>query len=205
MAHYILEAGMTITASLKAIIFFGYGLRKKNDMKEIDKKIEKYFEDHKGIVKTRSAINMLRWAFNDNFESWLLYVGSANMKKLDSLKEEFLNFYFLNISKNKSDIKLNIDVHNKIDEYMIRIMKLRMIIEPDIQIALNVHTQTKITYLIAKSYWIDEDGNKVRKFTKSLGRAEEFKDGINDINAKQVADKKIKEIMIQTYKDEHEL
>ena len=78
-----------------------------------------------------------------------------------------------------------------------------MIVEPSIQIATNVHTQSKITYLIAKSFWYDEDGNKIRKFTKSLGRAEDYLHGIDDFNAKKEADNKIKEIMIQTYKDEY--
>jgi hypothetical protein len=82
-------------------------------------------------------------------------------------------------------------------------MKLRMIIEPSIQIATNVHTQSKITYLIAKSFWINENGVKIRKFTKSLGRSEDYKKGIKDIDAKKEAEIKIREIMIQTYNEEY--
>jgi hypothetical protein len=57
--------------------------------------------------------------------------------------------------------------------------------------------------LIAKSFWIDANGVKIRKFTKSLGRSEDYKKGVKDINAKKEADIKIKEIMIQTYKEEY--
>ena len=86
---------------------------------------------------------------------------------------------------------------------MFQIMKLRLIIEPSIQIATNVHTQSKITYLVAKSFWYDINGIKIRKFTKSLGRAEDYKQGVNDIDAKREAEIKIKEVMIQTYKEEY--
>ena len=203
MEHLLIDTSLTVAAAIKAYFFFGLGLNKKEDQMRIDAKVNEYFEKRKDIVKTRSSINMLKWIFNDGFKLGHISIGTLYYKKLETLKSEFLDFYFTEVIKNKKEIKTNEQVDSKIDEYMLKIMKLRMIIEPSIQIATNVHTQSKITYLIAKSFWYNEDGIKVRKFTKSLGRAEEYKNGINDINAKIEADVKIKEIMVQAYNDEY--
>lgn len=203
MEHLLIDTSLTVAAAIKMFFFFGFGLNKKDDQMRIEEKVNEYFENHKEIVKTRSAINMLKWIYNDGFNLDHVLFGTLYHKKLESVKSEFLEFYFTEVIKNKKEIKTNEQVDTKIDEYILKIMKLRMIVEPSIQIATNVHTQSKITYLIAKSFWYDEDGNKVRKFTKSLGRAEEYKNGIEDINAKTEADIKIKEVMIQTYKDEY--
>jgi hypothetical protein len=203
MEHLLIDTSLTVAAAIKAYFFFGLGLNKKDDQMRIDAKVNEYFEKRKDIVKTRSSINMLKWVFNDGFNFDHILIGSLYYKKLENVKSEFLEFYFTEVAKNKKEIKTNEHVDSKIDEYILKIMKLRMIVEPSIQIATNVHTQSKITYLIAKSFWYDEDGNKIRKFTKSLGRAEDYVHGIDDFNAKKEADNKIKEIMIQTYKDEY--
>ena len=192
MEHLLIDTSLTVAAAIKAYFFFGLGLNKKEDQMRIDAKVNEYFEKRKDIVKTRSSIKLGH-----------ISIGTLYYKKLETLKSEFLDFYFTEVIKNKKEIKTNEQVDSKIDEYMLKIMKLRMIVEPSIQIATNVHTQSKITYLIAKSFWYNEDGIKVRKFTKSLGRAEENKNGNNDINAKVEADIKIKEIMVQAYNDEY--
>lgn len=203
MEHLLIDTSLTVAAAIKMYFFFGLALNKTDDQMRIESKINEYFENHKDLVKTRSSVNMLKWIFNDGFNFDHTLHGGLYYKKLENVKSEFLQFYFTEVAKNKKEIKTNEHVDSKIDEYILKIMKLRMIVEPSIQIATNVHTQSKITYLIAKSFWYDEDGNKIRKFTKSLGRAEEYEYGIDDINAKSDADNKIKEIMIQTYKDEY--
>ena len=203
MEHLLIDTSLTVAAAIKAYFFYGFGLNKKDDQMRIEAKVNEYFEKHKEIVKTRSGTNMLKWVYNDGFEFEYLHINTLYYKKLEKVKKELLTFYFNTISKNEIDIKTNEHVHARIEMLMFKIMKLRMIVEPSIQIATNVHTQSKITYLIAKSFWYDENGVKIRKFTKSLGRAEEYKQGIEDINAKTEADNKIKEVMIQTYKEEY--
>jgi hypothetical protein len=203
MENILIDTSLTVAAAIKMYIFFGLGLNKKDQQMKVEAKVNEYYEQHKEIEKSRSTSNMLRWIFSDGFILEHFTIGTLYHKKLETVKSEFLKFFFTEVIKNKKEIKTNEQIHTKIDEYMLKIMKLRMIIEPSIQIATNVHTQSKITYLIAKSFWYDEDGNKIRKFTKSLGRAEEYKKGTNDINAKIEADSKIKDLMIQTYKDEY--
>jgi len=203
MEHLLIDTSFTVAAAIKMYFFFGMSVNKKDQQMRIEEKVNEYFNTHKEIAKTRSSINMLKWIYNDDFQLEPLHINTLFYKKLESVKTELLNFYFREIIKNEKNIQTNEQVHAKIEGYMFQIMKLRMIIEPSIQIATNVHTQSKITYLIAKSFWIDANGVKVRKFTKSLGRAEDYKKGIKDINAKIEADNKIKEIMIQTYNEEY--
>lgn len=203
MEHLLIDTSFTVAAAIKMYFLFGMSLNKKDQQMRIEEKVKEYFNTHKEMAKTRSSINMLKWIYNDGFKFEHLHVSTLFYKKLETVKTELLNFYFREIRKNEKNIRTNEEVHAKIEEFMFQIMKLRMIIEPSIQIATNVHTQSKITYLIAKSFWIDANGVKVRKFTKSLGRAEDYKKGIKDIDAMMEADIKIKEIMIQTYNEEY--
>lgn len=203
MENLLLDTSFTIAAAIKMYFLFGLSLNKKDQQMRIEEKVNEFFSTHKEMVKNRSSINMLKWIYNDGFQLEYLHIGTLFYKKLESVKTELLNFYFREITKNEKNIQTNEQVHAKIEGYMFQIMKLRMIIEPSIQIATNVHTQSKITYLIAKSFWIDENGVKIRKFTKSLGRSEDYKKGIKDIDAKKEAEIKIKEIMIQTYNEEY--
>lgn len=202
MENLLIDTSFTIAAAIKMYFIFGLSLKKKDQEMRIEEKVNEYFSTHQ-VAKTRSSINLLKWIYNDDFEFEQVYVSSLYYKKLESVKSELLSFYFLEIGKNEKAIKTNEQVHAKIESLMFQIMKLRLIIEPSIQIATNVHTQSKITYLVAKSFWYDSNGIKIRKFTKSLGRAEDYKQGVNDIDAKREAEIKIKEVMIQTYKEEY--
>ena len=76
-----------------------------------------------------------------------------------------------------------------------------MIIEPEVQVSINVHTTTKIEYLNAKSYWITDTGRKVRKFSKSIGKLDDFRGGRGSAQVKEVANLTMQEIMYQHYKD----
>jgi hypothetical protein len=203
MSQIIIDSSLTIASVIKMYFLFGLMVDKKSEEIKIENKVNKYFEDNKDQVKTRSSLNMLRWIYNDGFKLEHFHIDSLYYKKLESVKNELLRFYFSEVKKNDKKINTNEQIHSKIESYMFQVMKLRMIVEPPIQIALNVHTQSKITYLIAKSFWYDENGNKIRKFTKSLGRAEDFKKGVNDLKAKIEAENKIKEVMIQTYEEEY--
>ena len=203
MTNILFDTVVTVMCSIKLYFMPLLAFMNNDDKKMIEKKVDAYFESNKEIVKTRSSLNMLNWVLYDKFENTFIDKNSVNYKKLEKMKTDFLDFYFLTISKNKKDLKFNVDVHAKIEDYMLKIMKLRMILKPDIQIAKNVHTQSKITYIIAKAFWYDENGIKVRKFTKSLGRAEEYKNGVEDINAIVDAFNKIQELMIQTYREEY--
>ena len=202
MEHLLIDTSFTVAAAIKMYFFLGMSLNKKDQQMRIEEKVNEYFGTHQ-VAKTRSSTNLLKWIYNDAFELEDTHVSSLYYKKLETVKTELLSFYFLEIGKNEKAIQTNEQVHAKIESLMLQIMKLRLIIEPSIQIATNVHTQSKLTYLVAKSFWYDSNGIKIRKFTKSLGRAEDYKQGVNDIDAKREAEIKIKEVMIQTYKEEY--
>ena len=50
-----------------------------------------------------------------------------------------------------------------------RIRKLRLIIEQEILITKNVQKPSGIVYLIARKYWVGNDGKKLKKFSKNIG------------------------------------
>jgi len=122
---------------------------------------------------------------------------------LGSLKEEILDFYFKtlqNLSEEKNDINLACDVEGRIADYVIQLMRLRMVVEPQIQISKFVHPQTNISYLYVKSFWIDDRGKKKRKFSKLLGKAEDYS-GIKDVKALKDGLETIRPVMMEHYKE----
>lgn len=123
---------------------------------------------------------------------------------LKSLKEKVVKFYFTSLEDLKNekgeftDVR---DVQLRISEYMLQLMRLRMVIKPDFSLSKNKHPQTGITYLAVKAYWLDEEGKKVRKFAKSMGREESYKDGIDGEQAWEEGLKVIQPVIYDYYKE----
>lgn len=92
--------------------------------------------------------------------------------ELNSVKKEFHNNLYSKLGDSKW--KTVDEVHNGISEYIIRIMRLRCIIEPHFQIGKNTHPRTKISYLAMKAYWVDDNGTPIRKYTRNIGRVDEI-------------------------------
>lgn len=65
------------------------------------------------------------------------------------------------------------DIYSSARDYMIRIMRLRMLIEPDYLFQKTTHPVTHHTYIVMTAYWLNDDGTKHR-VKKSLGN-------VNDI------------------------
>ena len=163
---------------------------KYNDGSPIDSKTKEFIQfiaDDKFKVETVNRLNNM------------FYLG-----KLDALKEEFVKFYFKNLENLRKEnlyiTKVN-DVYNRIGQYILQLMRLRLVIEPEVQISKNVHPRTEIHYLAIKAYWIDDNGRKVRKFTKSLGRAENYPQGIEDKKALTDGIKLIQPVLFENYKE----
>src|SRR5690606_34766163 len=97
-----------------------------------------------------------------------------------------------------SDVR---DVHLRISEYMLQLMRLRIVIDPDFKLSRNKHPQTGITYLAVKAYWINDEGKKERKFTKSIGREDSYKDGINDKEAEKDGLNLIQPVLYDYYRE----
>lgn len=146
------------------------------DMKEIYNDFMKV----KGVPENSGKYDeLIAFLTNDKFD-FSIYLRSQNwsyLAALKKLKEEIVRFYFNDLKeltkkeKNYADVR---DVFVRINEYMLQVMRLRAIINPDFKLSLNKHHQTNITYVTIKSYWINDDGKKERKFAKSIGRLDNY-------------------------------
>jgi len=59
-------------------------------------------------------------------------------------------------------------------KYLIRIQRLRLIIQPRFEFVMQKHLQGR-NYAFIRSYWVDDNGNFCRIMAKSLGRTTEKK------------------------------
>lgn len=148
--------------------------------------------------------NIMAWLVFDEFNSKKLSfvpVLKPLLKELEALKNTFYTFYIMQLDDKISTTYPRVyDIHAKINALKLQIDRLRLIIDPEVQLALNVHTYTKIEYIAAKGMWLDDKGLKFRKFTKSLGKLSNYPKGKNDPKALSVAEEKIREIMIEEYR-----
>lgn len=127
--------------------------------------------------------------------------------ELETLKNKLKTFSGLllkNLNVNTTTVS---DICDKIKSDNLQISRLEMVIKPDMNLSLNVHPVSKIVYVIAKSYWLDDNGKKVRSFSKSIGRIDSFKNGICAKNGDyhkdviKLAKEKITETMYKKYKE----
>jgi len=155
----------------------------------IKAQIDDYMNRYKGKVKNSEEVKtMLTWILDDKFkeESIKLNKKIRNtveyMNELSRLKDEMITFYFKkleDIIKEGGDINMSCDVHSTLGGYALQLMRLRMVIEPELNLLTNPYIVDKTTgektlYLTAKAFWMGDDGKKVRKFTKSLGRMSDY-------------------------------
>jgi len=196
---------LTVTTFKGYIIFFlTPGLLisqlKPEEMEEIDSHI-KNAGDIKNIDEARQMIQNI---LQDDFSSSTIK-NKRNLtllKKLRSLKIQIINYYIessASIDKQYKDIVLNCDIHTTIGKMILQLMRFRMVIQPEIQVTINKHKQTNITYLKVKGFWLNDDGQKLRKFQKSFGRADEYKFGKEDPKAIEDGCRIMQEILNEEY------
>ena len=199
---------LTSMAALKLFVIPGLRLPLWELLKGSDKK---QFEDFfKTLDKEKNVDEFkktMSWLVFDDFNSNKLNkINSIAplIKELEILKEQFYSFYISAINGPLSEEYLHVyDVHARIIQFKLQIDRLRMIINPEIQLALNVHTYTKIEYIAAKGMWLDNDGVKVRKFTKSLGKLSNYHKGKNDPKAYSLAEENIRDLMLEEYRNQY--
>ena len=68
MEHLLIDTGFTVAAAIKMYFLFGLSLNKKDQEMRIEEKVNEYFSTHQ-VAKTRSSINLLKWIYNDAFET----------------------------------------------------------------------------------------------------------------------------------------
>ncbi len=168
------------------------------------KQIDMYINNLNDIANPEDAKRMIYEILNDGFKEDTKSKGRnlSLISKLNQLKSKTIDFYLQSIKDNElknPELKYNCDVYTKIGEYLIQLMRYRMVIEPEIQLTTNVHKQTKITYLTVKGFWLNDNGIKERKFSRSLGRADEYPMGKDDAKALEDATIKMQLILQDEY------
>ena len=166
--------------------------------------ISNYFKNFDEILYPEEAKQMIYVIMNDGFSEETKTLGRnlQLISNLNQLKTKTIDFYLQQITHNElinPEIKYNCDAHSKIGNYLFQILRFRMVIQPEIQITTNVHKQTKITYLTVKGFWLNEKGEKERKFSKSIGRADEYEMGKEDPKAIENCTAKMQSILLEEY------
>lgn len=168
-------------------------------------------KEYDGFMKLREGKTshrikeIIQFIADDKFDEGV-YKDSLNwsyLSTLKNLKEEFVSFYFKKLSdlENESlDMDNVADLDARISDYVIQLMRLRLVIQPDVKISKNVHPRTGHRYLAVKAYWIDDNGKKVRKFTKSIGRSENYQ-GIKDQQAFADGIKLVQPVLYDKYQE----
>jgi hypothetical protein len=191
-----------ITAAFKAFFFFG-ALPQKTKV-EIEKAIEKHMLKFKNTRNPNIVRNTLRWLEEDNFSDLVSkdYYSSKYIQELTTLKETYLNFFKLYIDaiqETDNNIIQVADLLTKNEEYLIQIARLRMVVDPEIQLSKNIHKKTGIQYMKVKGFWLNDVGVKERKYFKSLGRFDQYPNGTEDESAILDGRKKIREDIYAEY------
>lgn len=171
----------------------------------VQKEYEGFMKLREGKSTSHRTKEIIQFIADDKFEEGV-YKDSLNwsyLSTLKNLKEEFVSFYFRKLSDLENE---NLDMDNvadldaRISEYVIQLMRLRLVIQPNVKISKNVHPRTGHSYLAVKAYWIDESGKKVRKFTKSIGRSENYQ-GIKDQQALADGINLVQPVLFENYQE----
>ncbi len=186
----------------KAFFFFG-ALPHKTKV-EIEKAIENHMLRFKKTRNPNIVRNTLRWIEEDNFIDLVYkdYNSNIHLQELATLKENYLIFFELYIdSIHEKDNSINqvADLLTKNEEYLIQIARLRMVVDPEIQLSKNIHKKTGIQYMKVKGFWLNDIGVKERKYFKSLGRFDQYPNGTEDESAILDGRKKIREDIYAEY------
>lgn len=121
-------------------------------------------------------------------------------KKLLNVYERLLND-FDNFQRKSVDRPVY-EVMNETNKRVLQLMRMKDIIEPDVKINLNKHPKTDITYLQVKGYWIENDGSKTRKFSKLIGRLDNYEDR-NDPRVLEDGTDVLQKVMFKKFVEEY--
>ena len=192
--------GMAVTKSL-LLLLIDPSTIKTNEMKN---KIDAVLEEN-GPVKDSSDVRyMLTWILDDKFEVTTYSNNEVSflLTELEILKNQMIKFYLSNLSEIEDpSIVKSCDIHTKLSQFSLQLMRLRMVIKPEVQLSVNRHPETNIVYIASKGFWLNDDGSKERKFTKNIGRAEGFPKGIKDTKAMRIGVSKLRSVMLEKYRE----
>lgn len=181
-------------------------LQSEETMNEtVQKEFDGFMKLREGKTSHRTK-EIIQFIADDKFDEEI-YKDSLNWTYryiLKNLKEEFVSFYFKklkDLENENLDIDSIADLDARISEYVIQLMRLRLVIQPDVKISRNKHPRTKHSYLAIKAYWISDSGKRERKFTKSVGRIENYPQKEKDPQALADGIKLIQPVLFENYKE----
>ena len=178
-------------------------------------KIDYYMNKYKGKVKNSKDVKtILTWILDDKFKKETIKLNKKMrntdlyMAELQRLKDEMITFYFKRLEEIKKDdngIDRTCDVHSTLGAYALQLMRLRMVIEPEINLLTNPYIVNKSTgertlYLTAKAFWMSDEGKKVRSITKSLGRMSDYPGQREGKAAKEESIRRVQPMLWEKYK-----
>ena len=122
---------------------------------------------------------------SSDFESWLNEDGFKNNPEDDDNKKHL----FRELNRLKDVFRKDLDdrtplkdkngnqltpaeIIRLVESHKNRISKVRLMIQHEILQSYNLHKPSGVKYIVLRSYWIDRNGKKFRKFSKNLGPAD---------------------------------
>jgi len=145
--------------------------------------------------------DFVSWILNDEFKRGGLKGNKVVENKLKMLKDSMIGYLFTNLTtiSNTNPNHKVFDVHKRLVDYIVQLRRLRQVIEPEVQFSNSKHTVSKKNYLAVKGFWIDDTGEKVRRFTRSLGRTEDYPNWKDDPKVKTLGIETIRQVLTDEY------
>lgn len=136
---------------------------------------------------------------------------SPKKRELIKLHDQLVNKLSRDTNKKLDSIIENLvtPTYNELNKYfddrLLQILRLRLIIKPEIQKSIQTHTITNHKYLVMKIIWLDDKMKKNVKYSISLGRVDLIGDTLDykipEINnARMELELKLNELYSSTYK-----
>lgn len=203
------------------LLLLGVGIDEKSMKEEIKRYYDEYMKMKGAPVTNGKVDELVAFVIDDKFDeskeskdkkdtknpkSINVFQRPENweyLAELKKLKERIVKFYFTHLEelKNEKDKFTDVrDVQIRISEYLLQLMRLRMVIKPDYKLSKNKHPETEHTYFAVKAYWLDDENKRVRKFAKSMGREENYIGGIDGAQALEEGLKTIQPVLYDFYK-----
>ena len=204
--NILLEITTTpVLESLLLLLLAGHDAMKINWSNEL---VKDYFNKFSELKEKSEAVEFVNIVLQDNFNEDVKNDKSLTHLhyRLEKLKKQLLKTYFTSLKKEKEFLdqyEYVGDFNSVISKLFLQMKRLQLVIQPDVQIATSVHAKSKITYMTARGFWINDSGERERSFVKSLGRLDEFKEGKKDPIIEKIGIEKIREASLQTYNSKY--
>ena len=125
-------------------------------------------------------ISQFKVKYNVSKHSKIKFIFNEFDKQITILKKE-LNDRTPH-KKENGDLLTLLEGYNQIEGYKIRLQKLEQMIllqeyngknskSTGLFVSNNLHKATGVYYVVCRSLWLDNEGNKYRKFSKNLGNS----------------------------------